>query len=237
MTASKRDFYHLRVTTLPFVCALLAAANADLTKAEAAFVRARYDQVLSAVSLALEGPLSDDERVRAHELRAMAHSAFNDSTPAVESFRRVLSLKADYALPQRASPKLRELLEVARRLGPLRASGLQAPSATTGAAAALGPPRAGAAPVADAPLAAPAPASEPVPPFEPSRPAPAVATTPPPSASGALAPSAGPGIAGRWWFWVGVGVLAAGAAAGATAAVVLSTPPLERGNLGLGALK
>src|SRR2546430_12309171 len=102
--------------------ALLALAalstDPDLAAAEQGFSSGRYDEVLPRLSAALGRHLSTAERQRAYELRASTYAAFDQTVEAVESFRLLLGLTPDFALPARASPKLKQLLEQARPAGP-----------------------------------------------------------------------------------------------------------------------
>lgn len=112
------------------LAALALAASPDLAAAEQAFSAGDFDPVLPAIEQALRRPLEPAERLRAHELAAMTHAAFDQLPAAIESFRRCLALKSDYAPPEPVSPKLQRLFAEARALGPLEAPpAASAPSA------------------------------------------------------------------------------------------------------------
>jgi hypothetical protein len=95
--------------------ALAAAGPADLRAAERAFQGARFEEARGLAESALTGLLSDAERVRAYELLAFAHAAFNDEVEqAVDAFAQALRLAPDYDPGSRVSPKVRALFEQAR---------------------------------------------------------------------------------------------------------------------------
>ncbi len=176
------------------LCAMLsgAAPDPDLLAAQNAYNEGRYQDVLPLLKRALDRPLGAREQRQAYELKAMTHAAFDDSPAAVESFRHALGVDPTYEAGP-VSPKIRALLEEARRRGPLGTK----PDLST---------------------VAPPPAPD------------AFAATEPPAATSSPA-----GITSRWWFWAGVAVVLA--AAGGTAAFVLTRPTVPSGNLGVGAMQ
>lgn len=93
---------------------LCLGAAPELKSAEQAFRHGRYEEVLPALERAMTMPLTPAERARAVELRAFTHAAFDQSSSAVDAFHELLSLRAEYALPANASPKLQSLLKAAR---------------------------------------------------------------------------------------------------------------------------
>ncbi len=100
--------------------ALAAATNPDLASAEQAWSDGSYEQVLPLVSRALDsGLLSPEERLRAWELTAVTHAAFDHADPAVDAFQHVLGIDGAWRPGPEVSPKIRDLFERAHALGPL----------------------------------------------------------------------------------------------------------------------
>lgn len=110
---------------------LLSAANADLASATRAFEEGAYDKVLPLTRRALASDLDAKERLRAHELEAMTHAAFDRSTEAIEAFREVLRLDPTWSPPADASPKVLGLFQRAAQAAPERF--LPSPQAQAGA--------------------------------------------------------------------------------------------------------
>ncbi len=100
---------------------LLAAStpDPDLEKAEQAYQQAQYREVLPALARALSRPLPKAEQLRAFELMAFIHAAFDDAPAATEAFRRALGVNPELRLDPNASPKLISLFSEAVKLGPL----------------------------------------------------------------------------------------------------------------------
>lgn len=96
-----------------------ASRDPDLVAAEQAFDRAEYREVLPSLARALGRPLPEAEKLRAYELMALIHAAFDEEPPAIEAFRRALGVNEAYAPAATTSPKVRALYEQARQLGPL----------------------------------------------------------------------------------------------------------------------
>ena len=93
------------------------AASGALGTAEAAYRARHYEQVLPAVTTALATPLSRAQQTRAYELRALAYSAFDESSEAISAFESLLRVDAEY-VPRNVSPKVAGLYEEARRRVP-----------------------------------------------------------------------------------------------------------------------
>lgn len=104
---------------LAFVWLSLGAVDPDLQAAEAAYAQAQYREVLPSLARALSRPLPQPEKLRAYELMAFIHAAFDDGPAAVEAFRRALGAEPSYRLQPDASPKLVGLFSQAVGLGPL----------------------------------------------------------------------------------------------------------------------
>ncbi|MGA9521371.1 MAG: hypothetical protein WBV82_07905 [Myxococcaceae bacterium] len=166
--------------------ALSAVSHPELARAEEAWFDGRYEQVLPHLTRALDSEvLTSAERVRAWELTALTHSAFDRAEPAVDAFRHVLGLDGAWRPGPAVSPKIRDLFGRALAEGPL-----------------------------------------PRPQWHPD---PQLAQ----SATGAVDTDTQPKVLKQWWFWAGVGVVAAAAGG---AAVWASQPYVPPGNLGTGAL-
>ncbi|MBI3183696.1 MAG: hypothetical protein HYZ28_16280 [Myxococcales bacterium] len=110
---------------MPTLALLLALAMAsgeehpDLAEAERAFKEGRYQHLLAPLGRALEGQLTREQEVRACELQAFAHAAFDDSPAAIAAFERALEADPAYDPGPKASPKLLGLFaEAQRRRGP-----------------------------------------------------------------------------------------------------------------------
>lgn len=95
------------------------AVDPDLLAAEQAYQAAHYRDVLPSLARALSRPLAPVQQLRAYELMAFIHAAFDDAPAATEAFRRALGVDAGYRLQPDASPKLVGLLSEAVKLGPL----------------------------------------------------------------------------------------------------------------------
>lgn len=111
-----------------------SVADPDLQKAEQAYQQAQYREVLPALARALSRPLPKHEQLRAFELMAFIHGAFDDEPAAIEAFRRALGVDPNLRLEPNASPKLIALYSEAVRLGPL------APAVVPAAAVQPAPP-------------------------------------------------------------------------------------------------
>lgn len=96
-----------------------AAGDPDLAAAERAYEDARFEEVLPALKSALEHPLSESDLARALELKALTEAAFDNRTASVEAFRHLLGVRPSYEPDAAAGPKVRNLWDHARRLGPL----------------------------------------------------------------------------------------------------------------------
>ena len=104
---------------LALVWLSLGAVDPDLQAAESAYAQARYREVLPSLARALSRPLPQPEKLRAYELMAFIHAAFDDGPAAVEAFRRALGAEPEYRLQPDASPKLVGLFSQAVAAGPL----------------------------------------------------------------------------------------------------------------------
>ncbi len=166
--------------------ALSAAYPTDLARAEKAWTDGRYEEVLPHLSRALGSDgLSSGDRLRAWELTALTHSAFDRAEKAVVAFRHVLGLDGAWRPGPTVSPKVRDVFERALMAGPL-----PRPEWTPGPQLAQ-------------------------------------------SGAGTVDNSTQTSVLKRWWFWAGVGAVAAAAGG---AAVWASQPYVPPGNLGTGAL-
>lgn len=101
------------VALIGWVSLVLSAG--PLAPAEQAFAAKRYEQVLPALREARAHPLSLPDQVRADALEAMTQAAFDESEKAIEAFRRALELDPSFQIDPHASPKIRGLLDEARR--------------------------------------------------------------------------------------------------------------------------
>jgi len=95
--------------------------STPLVIAESAYAERRYEDVLAPLDVALQGTLTRAERLRAHELQALVHSAFDDSQAAIQAFTRALDVDLRYEPGPRVSPKVRGFYAEARRRKPLPA--------------------------------------------------------------------------------------------------------------------
>jgi hypothetical protein len=189
---------------LAAVWMLGATADPDLAVAERAYEDARFEDVLPALKSALEHPLGESDLARALELRALTEAAFDNRAASVDAFRHLLGIRPSYEPDAAAGPKVRNLWDRARRLGPI--GGTEPP------------------PPAAKPPPAPPPhhvAPKPLPP-----------AALPTADEGATAPS--PAWYERWYVWGGLGaVVAAGIVIGVAAAnhPVAPSGNLGTGNL------
>jgi iron complex outermembrane receptor protein len=171
---------------------------------------------------------------RTHYEKAISHYNLDEFEPALEEFREAYRFKPDpsflfniaqcyrklgqrdaaidfYRKYVRASPDAANRAEAERRIAELKAQGDDAARAPAANGAVVAPPAATV--VAPVDLSAPPPASS-----SPSAPpALSLASSASPTASLAASPTSEPASAGtpafykRWWFWVALGAVAAGA--------------------------
>lgn len=192
--------------------ALGAGPNAQLAAADQAWTSGDYESVLPAVTRALKDPtISMADRSRAWELSALAHTAFDRQKEAVESFRFLLSVTPEYVPGDRVSPKVKGYFSQAQKMG-----SLQDPNVP-----------------ARATMQRTARASDEAAEADPTVPS-AVEASLKDGATRSSEVEAAP-LYKKWWFWTGVGVVAAAAAGGAYAAT--TQPKIPSGTLGTGALQ
>lgn len=188
---------------------LAAAPDPDLKAGEQAYRAGHFDAVVPFLERALERPLTSVEQVRAYELLALTHSAFDRAEESVDAFRRLLGVSPQWRPPPGTAPKVLERFERARQLG-----AIAPPTAPPRALATR--PRAGQSEAQASP--------------DVQQPAWVPSAEPEPTTSAA---SDSDGIHRQWWFWAGVGLVAG--AAGTTAWAV-TRPEVPMGTLGTGAL-
>src|SRR6478735_4942677 len=99
------------------VLPLMLATSPALTAAESAYQEGRFDLLVPTSEAAVQANLPVDERRRAHELLAIAYTAFNRDEEAVQTFRKLLGFAPDFQLPQDSSPRLRALFQKAQAAG------------------------------------------------------------------------------------------------------------------------
>jgi tetratricopeptide (TPR) repeat protein len=105
----------MTLTSVALMVGLAAAPNAHLLAAEGAYEQGVYQEVLPAVERALKDRLTLPEQRRAYELRGVALAAFDRRDEAIDSFRRVLELDPNYLPSPFLSPKVRAVIDEARR--------------------------------------------------------------------------------------------------------------------------
>jgi hypothetical protein len=194
-----------------------AAGSPSLAQARQAYEDLEYDKVTPLLQKALGEAEGPDEEVEIFELLATMHVTYNRDAKATEAFVELLRRRSDYAPPPNSSPKIRQVFAAAR-------------AEFEEEQAALAPE-----PTPDEPVV-PAQVEPEEPPAQPPAPQPSglSGTTGgaprEPEPRGDLAPP----IYETWWFWTGVGTVAAAVLLGGGSYLVwtLSQPDVPETDFG-----
>jgi hypothetical protein len=96
------------------VASSATAASTALTAARQAYKDFEYDRVLPLLETALGETQEPADRIAIFELEATMHVMYGRDEDAIDAFGRLLATRPDFELGPTASPKLRQVFEVAK---------------------------------------------------------------------------------------------------------------------------